>query len=434
MGLLTESDMSRLLNLYFTRLRQFFWHLNPDTHTSAFFHSHSPLLLTSLLAVSAAFDPLSGHLLDPLAKHAVHLLDRVTKEGFKSVEIVTAISVMVHWASPHGPWSRDRSYAWLGMAIRIASELRLDRPLNRKSLEPITDEAYTALDHEAQRTWMLLYCSEISTSVQTGRPPALHGYAPIRGFSENAIPVVGSPDYQLHAVVFLRLIIVRALDTPISQAPGSREVFNRSWNAAMDSFALLYPDMNDFVKMIYHNNRIVLSLFSLRFPGPVQPVLDTCRGLCVTTCSIAINWPVDQDDPFDVAKFPLAYASNFAIINIAYGVTLLLKLIGMRKGDAEADESDLALCQQVANLFRAISSVQMHQKTLTEELAAQMDALIFNLRSWQTTQAPSPTLQPIDLPVGEYMFDCSELFNFEDYLVDQGTSDDFWLDGAAPIV
>lgn len=75
---------------------------------------------------------------------------------------------------------------------------------------------------------------------------------------------------------------------------------------------------DDFVQVIYHNNRVVLALFSLRFPGPVQPVLDACRAMCVTTANLAISWPVDQDDPLDISKWPLAYASNFSIVNIAY--------------------------------------------------------------------------------------------------------------------
>lgn len=33
----------------------------------------------------------------------------------------------------------------------------------------------------------------------------------------------------------------------------------------------------------------------------------------------------------------------------------------MRKGDPDSDEADLELCQQVADIFRAISGVQMHR-------------------------------------------------------------------------
>lgn len=62
-----------------------------------------------------------------------------------------------------------------------------------------------------------------------------------------------------------------------------------------------------------------------------------------------------------------------------------------------------------------------------------MDALIFNLRAWQRTQAPTPTHQPFDHPYDfsslndrDFTFDCSQLFNFEEYFLDQ---DQFGIGG-----
>ncbi|KAM0756382.1 hypothetical protein T439DRAFT_321083 [Meredithblackwellia eburnea MCA 4105] len=428
MGLLTTFDVDRLLDVYFTRLEPFFWHLDKRIHTTAFLRATSPFLLTAITAVAANFDPLSAHLTIPLAQHASLMADRATHFGFKSLQVVQAFAFMVHWRSNEGV--RDRGYEWLGRSIRIATEIRLDRQLDRASLGSMSDAEFAIRDHDAQKTWMLLFCAEMSTSVQTGRPAALRAVGPIRGLTTP--PVVGPnhPDYNVRAVVTLRRIACKFLETEVSKLPGARESFNRTWNDELASWSATFPELNEFLQVLYQNTRIVLTLFSLKLPGPVQPVLDECRAIGVRTAEIATNWPLDDHDPNNISRSPLAYASNFVVVNISYGCTLLLRIIGMRRGDPVQDEKDIQLCQRVADVLENTGRVHVDRKPLGLELSIHMKALINQLRTVPRTRPPSPLQKPVDFhapydfsiaPELNMHEDFSAMFNFEQYFVDNFT-------------
>lgn len=62
-----------------------------------------------------------------------------------------------------------------------------------------------------------------------------------------------------------------------------------------------------FVRLIAQHNTTILTSISLRFKGPVTPVLEECRQSAFETVKMALNWP-DQS---------LVYASNLMVVNIA---------------------------------------------------------------------------------------------------------------------
>lgn len=90
LGILTERDFERLVQLYFASMRPFLWLLLPQLHTPEYLRSTSPFLTTALAFAAATYDPLSAHFVARLDAHARSLATRIYYEGLKSLEIVQA--------------------------------------------------------------------------------------------------------------------------------------------------------------------------------------------------------------------------------------------------------------------------------------------------------------------------------------------------------
>lgn len=84
-------------------------------------------------------------------------------------------SLYSHWAPPGESWDDDRSWRWVGEAIRIGQELRLDRPLDEtafaeyQSRTDLADNLFTALADDHALGWSLLFMADLAMSVHTGR-------------------------------------------------------------------------------------------------------------------------------------------------------------------------------------------------------------------------------------------------------------------------
>lgn len=98
----------------------------------------------------------------------MYLSDRVFSEGLKSLEIVQAYCLLVHWAPIENNWAQDRRWGWLGMGLRIATEIRMDKPLNElmfqhyRGVTKLPPDAFTFLASDRARSWALLGVIELA--------------------------------------------------------------------------------------------------------------------------------------------------------------------------------------------------------------------------------------------------------------------------------
>lgn len=77
------------------------------------------------------------------------------------------------------------------------------------------------------------------------------------------------------------------------------------------------PQLEDgYVQLVKQHNCTILLSISLRFKGPIRPILEECKSSAAETLRIAANWP----------DASLAYASNVLVVNIAYAATLVLRV------------------------------------------------------------------------------------------------------------
>jgi hypothetical protein len=168
-GLLTEDDLNRLVELYFTKLSPVFLHLDKEVHTPIFLRMNSPFLTTAIAAIAASYDPLSLLLAPALQAHAHHLASLTFTEGSKSLEVVQGFLALVSWAVwPSDHWLADRSWAYQGQAMRLACEIRLDLPpdqsltMTYRHSRPLYKDEIERLMACRRRTYLLVCISEIA--------------------------------------------------------------------------------------------------------------------------------------------------------------------------------------------------------------------------------------------------------------------------------
>lgn len=96
------------------------------------------------------------------------LSDRVFSEGHKSCEIVQAYCLLVHWAPIESNWGEDRRWGWLGQAMRIATEILLNKTLTEstfqfyRTVSVLPQNAYQTIVEDRAKSWTLLFIAEIA--------------------------------------------------------------------------------------------------------------------------------------------------------------------------------------------------------------------------------------------------------------------------------
>ncbi|GAA6041351.1 hypothetical protein JCM8097_007678 [Rhodosporidiobolus ruineniae] len=397
-GVLSLPDLSRLVKLYFAHLRPFFWLLLPEVHTVDFLRQQSPFLLTSIAYVASTFDPLSAHLASPLAQHAHRLMLEILDVGLKSLEVVQGFFTLSHWASPETTWDRDRSWQYLGQAWRMATELRIDLPLEDVAFSTYRDASQIGLElinQNRRSTWTLLFCGELSMSVQSGRADCLRAPAVPTAmlYSPTNLPTE-VPDYNYAANLQVNYILARAihLATGLRQegeSEGLREAFQSAWKPEMDAWRTRWPVVNPFIDVHAENNIILLNLMSLRFRGEsMQSILKECKAAAIRTIQKVSSW--------EDRETQLPYCSNYVIVNIAYGAVILLRLSQRFQQGVSADLQAKIL--RIASILEVVGKNRPNATSFATLHAAHLRRLVASL-SPSSTPAPEPAPSTSSQPV-----------------------------------
>lgn len=90
-------------------------------------------------------------------------------DGFKSVELCQAYLLMSTYSVPARRWEEDRSWLYLGLAIRIATDLNLHQPSSTKP----TSEKHERELLNRTRTWLICFNLDRSMSTQLGKPSTI---------------------------------------------------------------------------------------------------------------------------------------------------------------------------------------------------------------------------------------------------------------------
>ncbi|KAI9510279.1 fungal-specific transcription factor domain-containing protein [Russula earlei] len=376
-------EVLALFDIYFDRLNVHCNLLDRDFHTPSLVCSRSPFLLTTICAISARFYTARPELHSKLTDISKKLAFNVPAQGYKSLEIVQAYLLLVLWGTgPVERYEQDRTWMLLGMAIRMATDLNLHRKTATVSPETPEGKARDQEVHNRERTWLVCFFLDRSTSAQMGKPSSIREDCIIR----NALHWVQSPlarrgDFSLVAYVELHRIISRTLDLLYSETNSPSgllidvdyllviKTFERqiqTWHAQVadaDRTGDRIAKYNGLMAEFFANySMLVINSFGLqnameRCPIDIPHFFARVHS-SAKTCAILVK---DELGPQGFLK----YAPDSHFVFTSYAVLSLLKLLRPEfPASRDHEHESLQLVKEVADAFDQISAGPTHAPSL----------------------------------------------------------------------
>ncbi|KAK9896743.1 hypothetical protein P389DRAFT_172123 [Cystobasidium minutum MCA 4210] len=348
--IITVEEAVMLFNLYHKECSMFTAHyLLEDWHTPINVSSRSTFLFTTICAVASKFYEARPELYGLCMPYARKLASDMIERGFKSVEIVQAYMLLAYYNTPTERFEDDRTWTYIGLAIRMAVELNLWR--NPKQPPDLDEEGIASFAMETvnrERTWYQIFIMDRSIAIQTGRPHSLR----VGNFERNVKswsqrPSARIPDIGLAAIVELYRI------TSGFQDLLQLSCFERSDDANLNDYAIVTRSVDNALEnwnaewgtntpetvpnrhlaftaamkaFYFHYHRLLAYSFAL------QQILK------VSTSSLEIlpYFLPAYESASQVLKVAreqlhalghLKYAPDLVFINISYAAVFLLKLL-----------------------------------------------------------------------------------------------------------
>ncbi|KAN0062084.1 hypothetical protein ACQY0O_005601 [Thecaphora frezii] len=175
-GILTAAQAERLVQSFYKNFGTFIHIFDPHLSTISYIRKHSAFLLTVLCATAAEFDqPDDDHGSSPelagaLRRHVEDMMPAIMCGDYKNVEMAQAFLVLASYQPMADSAMSDQTWAYLGNAIRIATELgcnlccySLSTPMVHKQ------EHYQRQLRNTERLWLNLWIFEKTLASQTGQ-------------------------------------------------------------------------------------------------------------------------------------------------------------------------------------------------------------------------------------------------------------------------
>ncbi|KAJ6596817.1 fungal-specific transcription factor domain-containing protein [Mycena vulgaris] len=163
---LYPAEIMDLFAIFFQRINPFFSILDQELHGNpAGVIWTSPFLFTIICATASRFYTLRPDLYPKAHGFARDAASAALIGGSTGVDICQAYLILAVYPIPKKKFVDDRSWLFMGVAIRMAIELGLNQP------NPPTCDERERLNRT--RTWLNCYCVDASHAIQFGKMPML---------------------------------------------------------------------------------------------------------------------------------------------------------------------------------------------------------------------------------------------------------------------
>ncbi|KAN0065562.1 hypothetical protein ACQY0O_001402 [Thecaphora frezii] len=172
LGLVELTEVERLFDLFFARINPVLDLFDPFLHSVSFVRMRSAFLTTVIACMAARFSDTvrDARIATVLDRHWQNkLLPMILLGGYKSVEISQAFLILTTYSRPTSRLVDDRSWQYLGFAIRTATEVGVNRKVT-PSESLLGNEQVSRRVRNRERLWFNLFLYDRTLSAQTGRP------------------------------------------------------------------------------------------------------------------------------------------------------------------------------------------------------------------------------------------------------------------------
>ncbi|KAH7907013.1 hypothetical protein BJ138DRAFT_1070829 [Hygrophoropsis aurantiaca] len=165
----TPKEAEMLFKYYFDNMNLATSLLDPDLHTPQYVAMRSPFLFTVVCAISSRYQTGRPGLYAELMRYAQLAAGTALIGGSKNEEMCAAYILLSLYPVPVHKWEEDRTWIYLGLAIRFAQDLGLNRPNTTKPL----NERHARVMLTRTRFWLNCFNLDRSTSSMYGKRPVI---------------------------------------------------------------------------------------------------------------------------------------------------------------------------------------------------------------------------------------------------------------------
>ncbi|KAF5371848.1 hypothetical protein D9615_009547 [Tricholomella constricta] len=179
--IITPREAEQLFQIYFERMNLSVSLLDPILYTAQRTCYRSPFLFTVICAIASRFYSERPELYSQVMQYAQQAAGMALISGHKNVEMCQAYILLSLYPVPAKRWEDQRSWLYLGLAIRTATDLNLHLPNTAKPL----NENHAREMLNRTRVWLNCFNLDRSTGSQYGKPPIISSADYMANHSEN---------------------------------------------------------------------------------------------------------------------------------------------------------------------------------------------------------------------------------------------------------
>ncbi|CAA7267126.1 unnamed protein product [Cyclocybe aegerita] len=180
-GIISPQEAEKLFKIYFDNMNLSVSLLDPVLYTAQRTFYRSPFLFTVICAIASRFYSERPGLYAQAMHFAQLAAGTALISGNKNVEMCQAYILLSLYPVPARKWEDQRSWLYLGLAIRCATDLNLHLPTTAKPL----NENHAREMLNRTRVWMNCLNLDRSTGSQYGKPPIISPKDYIANHCEN---------------------------------------------------------------------------------------------------------------------------------------------------------------------------------------------------------------------------------------------------------
>ncbi|EKM52025.1 uncharacterized protein PHACADRAFT_101884 [Phanerochaete carnosa HHB-10118-sp] len=169
-GLITIEEAEKLIKIYWDYMNLSVSLLDPVLYTMEYLVIHSHFLFTVICGIASRFYTEKSGLYQKAMHYARLAAGTALTGGQKSVDVVHAYILLALYPVPSRKWEDDRSWIYLGVAIRIATDLNLHHPITANP----RDEMHARVMLNRTRVWLNCFNLDRSTGSQYGKAPIIN--------------------------------------------------------------------------------------------------------------------------------------------------------------------------------------------------------------------------------------------------------------------
>ncbi|KAJ7104225.1 hypothetical protein B0H15DRAFT_1016609 [Mycena belliarum] len=199
-GLITPLEAEKLFDIYFKYMNISVSLLDPVLYTPQKTCFRSPFLFTVVCAIASRFYTERPELY-PQAMHFAQLAAGTALiSGQKSVELCQGYILMSLYPVPARRWEEERGWLYLGLAIRMATDLNLHLPNTAKPI----NESHAREMLNRTRVWLNCFNLDRSTGSQYGKAPTLSNSDYMANHSEEwwCSSPYSMPNFDIHTCAY----------------------------------------------------------------------------------------------------------------------------------------------------------------------------------------------------------------------------------------